>query len=54
MSKLYITGAKRTAIGGLSGAFSSQSASRLGGEAIRAALAQAENPVPDEVVMGMC
>ncbi len=52
MSKLYITGAKRTAIGGLSGALSSQSASRLGGEAIRAALAQAENPVPDEVVMG--
>ncbi|MCY4035082.1 MAG: thiolase family protein [Hyphomicrobiales bacterium] len=52
MGKLYITGAKRTAIGGLSGALSSQAASRLGGEAIRAALAQAENPAPDEVVMG--
>ena len=52
MSKVYITGAMRTAIGGLSGMLSSQTASKLGGSAIRAALAQAENPTPDEVVMG--
>lgn len=52
MSRIFITGAMRTAIGGLSGELSSQSASQLGGVAMRAALAQAENPSPDEVVMG--
>ena len=52
MRRVFITGAKRTAIGSLNGAFKSLSAAALGGNAIKAALEQAEHPVPSEVVMG--
>lgn len=52
MSRLFITGAKRTAIGGLSGKLMPLSAARLGGESIKAALEQASGPQPSEVVMG--
>ena len=52
MEDVVITGASRTAMGGFQGAFSSVSASDLGGVAIRAALDQAASPVVDEVLMG--
>lgn len=52
MSRVFITGAKRTAMGGLSGVLSSVPAAELGGVAIKAALEQAGHPTPAEVVMG--
>jgi len=52
MEKVVITGASRTPMGGFQGVFAERSAADLGGDAIRAALAQAGRPVVDEVLMG--
>ncbi|MFP7569164.1 acetyl-CoA C-acyltransferase [Marivita sp. S2033] len=52
MSEVVITGAARTAMGGFQGVFSDATASQLGGTAISAALAQADKPDVDEVLMG--
>ena len=52
MHHVVITGASRTAMGGFQGVFSGVPAAQLGGAAIRAALAQAGRPDPDELVMG--
>ncbi|WP_351089489.1 acetyl-CoA C-acetyltransferase [Shewanella sp. S1-49-MNA-CIBAN-0167] len=54
MSKVYIIGAKRTAIGSFGGTLASIPAFKLGGHAIKAAIAQAGIPVEsiDEVVVG--
>lgn len=52
MQEVVITGASRTAMGGFQGVFSDQSASALGGAAIRAALAEANPRAVDEVLMG--
>ncbi|KUF12722.1 acetyl-CoA C-acyltransferase [Pseudoponticoccus marisrubri] len=52
MQDVVICGAARTAMGGFQGVFASEPAARLGGEAIRAALAQAGGPAVDELLMG--
>src|SRR6056297_4177017 len=52
MEKVVITRASRTPMGGFQGVFAERSAADLGGDAIRAALAQAGRPVVDEVLMG--
>ncbi len=52
MQDVVISGASRTAIGGFQGAFSSVSASALGGAAVRAALEQAGLSAPEELLMG--
>jgi len=52
MEKVVIIGASRTPMGGFQGVFAERSAADLGGDAIRAALAQAGRPVVDEVLMG--
>lgn len=52
MQDVVITGAARTPMGGFQGAFSGEEAAKLGGSAIKAALAQAANPAVDEVLMG--
>ncbi|MFW2588868.1 acetyl-CoA C-acyltransferase [Sagittula sp. SSi028] len=52
MKDVVITGAARTPMGGFQGVFDGVAASTLGGAAIRAALAQAEQPQVDEVLMG--
>ncbi|MCT4554183.1 MAG: acetyl-CoA C-acyltransferase [Pelagimonas sp.] len=52
MKQVVITGAARTPMGGFQGAFEGETASALGGSAIRAAMEQAGNPQIDEVLMG--
>ncbi|SPH22950.1 Acetyl-CoA acetyltransferase [Ascidiaceihabitans donghaensis] len=52
MKDVVIAGAARTAMGGFQGAFTSQTASELGGSAIKAALQGAGARVVDEVLMG--
>lgn len=54
MSKVYIIGAKRTALGSFGGTLSSVPAFKLGGHAIKGAIAQSGIPVEniDEVVVG--
>lgn len=52
MQRVVITGAARTPMGGFQGALSGETAAGLGGAAIRAARAQAGDPVVDEVLMG--
>ncbi|MEO0486544.1 MAG: thiolase family protein [Pseudomonadota bacterium] len=52
MQDVFITGAARTPMGALQGALSSSTAGELGGVAIKAALAQANGPQVDEVLMG--
>ncbi len=52
MSEVVITGAARTAMGGLQGALAGLPASELGGAAMAAALAEAGRAEVDEVVMG--
>lgn len=52
MSKVVIAGAARTAMGGFQGVFAAQSAAQLGGAAIKAALAQANDPIVDELLIG--
>lgn len=52
MRQVVIAGAARTPMGGFQGALSNVTAAELGGTAIRAALAGAQNPDVDEVVMG--
>jgi acetyl-CoA C-acetyltransferase len=52
MRNVVISGAARTAMGGFQGVFSDLTAAELGGAAIKAALAQADNPAVDELLMG--
>ena len=52
MSKVVITGARRTPMGGFQGALAGASAADLGGAAIRAAMADAGAAAPREVLMG--
>ncbi len=52
MKDVIIAGAARTAMGGFQGAFAAVDAPTLGGTAIRAALADANSPTVDEVLMG--
>lgn len=52
MKKVVIAGASRTPMGGFQGAFSTKTAAQLGGDAIRAARAQAGDPQVDELLMG--
>jgi acetyl-CoA C-acetyltransferase len=52
MERVFITGASRTPMGGFQGIFSERSAADLGGDAIRAALAQGGQPAVDELLMG--
>ncbi|MGP6086992.1 thiolase family protein [Antarctobacter jejuensis] len=52
MEQVVITGASRTPMGGFQGIFAERDASALGGDAIRAALAQAGKPAVDELLMG--
>jgi acetyl-CoA C-acetyltransferase len=52
MERVFITGASRTPMGGFQGVFSERSAADLGGDAIRAALAQGGQPAVDELLMG--
>jgi len=54
MEKVYIVGAKRTAIGSFGGSLAAVPAFKLGGHAIQAAIAQAEIPIEciDEVMVG--
>ena len=52
MQTVVISGAARTPMGGFQGVFAQESASALGGAAIKAALAQAGGPTVDEVLMG--
>ncbi|MGI9389590.1 MAG: thiolase family protein [Boseongicola sp.] len=52
MQEVVISGAARTAMGGFQGAFSSVSASALGGVAVKAALEQAGLSSPQELLMG--
>ncbi|WP_299965001.1 acetyl-CoA C-acyltransferase [uncultured Roseobacter sp.] len=52
MRQVVITGASRTPMGGFQGALGSLSAADLGGAAIAAAVAQANAPAVDELIMG--
>jgi len=52
MTEVVITGAARTAMGGLQGVFADLDASVLGGAAIQAAVAEGGTPSVDEVLMG--
>ena len=52
MRNVVIAGAARTPMGGFQGAFAGTSAAELGGNAIKAALADAGTGTVDEVVMG--
>ncbi|WP_121632584.1 acetyl-CoA C-acyltransferase [Tropicibacter alexandrii] len=52
MKDVVISGAARTPMGGFQGVFAGESAARLGGDAIRAALKQAGHPAVDELLMG--
>ena len=52
MPDVVITGAARTAMGGLQGVFAEVDAPDLGGAAIKAALAQSGQAAVDEIVMG--
>ncbi len=52
MTDVFISGAARTPMGGLQGAFAGVAASALGGTAIHAALEQAGSPMVDELLMG--
>lgn len=52
MRDVVITGAARTPMGGFQGDFAGTDAPTLGGAAIRAAMAQAEMSVVDELLMG--
>ncbi|MDO5621261.1 MAG: acetyl-CoA C-acyltransferase [Paracoccus sp. (in: a-proteobacteria)] len=49
---VYISGAARTAMGGMQGALAGATAAELGGAAIAAAVARAGNPAVDAVFMG--
>lgn len=52
MQEVVISGAARTAMGGLQGVFAETDAPTLGGAAIKAALAQAGCDTVDEILMG--
>lgn len=52
MSKVVISGAARTPMGGFQGVFADVDAPALGGAAIKAALQAADQPSVDEVLMG--
>lgn len=52
MDEVVIAGARRTAMGGLQGAFAGVAAPVLGGAALAAALDDAGRPAIDEVIMG--
>ncbi len=52
MTEVFITGAARTPMGSFQGIFSDIGAPVLGGVAIKAALAQADGPAVDELMMG--
>ncbi|MCT4558143.1 MAG: acetyl-CoA C-acyltransferase [Pelagimonas sp.] len=52
MKEVVITGASRTPMGGFQGTFSNETAAKLGGDAIGAALEQAGRPNVDELLMG--
>ena len=52
MAEVVITGAARTAMGGFQGVFDGVEAAKLGGAAIKAALADAGAKTVDEVLMG--
>ena len=52
MESVVITGAARTPMGGFQGVFADVNAPRLGGAAIKAALAQAQIEAVDELLMG--
>ena len=52
MERVFIVGAKRTAIGSFQGALSSVSAAELGAEVTKSVLEQAQVQSVDEVIFG--